>query len=226
MVEVFYRKRTISVIGCMVQMNTTVFLGGTESFLLAVMAYDRYVAICFPLHYTTIMSRKNCRNITIVMWSGSLLTIVVPSNLRPMLFCLENKLDHFACETMAVQALECGDLTFHKVTRFVVSIIALVVPLVYIIVSYILIILSILKIKSTDGRFKAFSTCASHLTVVSMFYGTTIAMYIWPIKMFSSHLKYIAVVYGIITPMLNPLIYSLRNNDVKEAFKKIITTIF
>ncbi|KAM5165035.1 olfactory receptor 13H1-like [Mantella aurantiaca] len=220
-VDIFSARRTISITACMVQMNIGMYLGSTESLLLAVMAYDRYVAISFPLYYNIIMNWKMCRTLVIIMWPGNFFISVVPIISRPLVFCMENKLNHFVCEILAVLELACGNLTFFKAALFVESLFTLVLPLVFIVISYILILSSILKIRSTDGRSKAFSTCASHLTVVSMFYGTTISMYVGQKKNFYSNMKYISLVYGVITPVLNPLIYSLRNNDVKRAFKKI-----
>lgn len=224
-IDIFSVRRTISITGCMVQMNIGMFLGSTESLLLAVMAYDRYVAISFPLYYNVIMNWRICRIIVILLWPGNFFISVVPIISRPLVFCMENKLDHFVCEILAVLELACGNLTFFKVALFAESLFTLVLPLMFIVVSYICIISSILKIQSNDGRSKAFSTCASHLIVVSMFYGTTISMYVGQKKHFYSNLKYISLVYGVITPVLNPLIYSLRNNDVKEAFKKIFAKV-
>ncbi|XP_018430336.1 PREDICTED: olfactory receptor 13-like [Nanorana parkeri] len=188
------------------------------------MAYDRYAAICLPLYYHTIMNWKMCRNMTFMMWSGSLLMSLVTPISRPLVFCAKNKLDHFVCEVLAVLELACGNLVFYQVAILMVGLVTLVAPLVFIVVSYVLIISSILRIRSAGGRQKAFSTCASHLTVVSVFYGTCITMYMGRTKSFSSNLKYISVVYGIVNPVLNPLIYSLRNNEVKEAFNKIVNT--
>ncbi|KAM5165038.1 olfactory receptor 13H1-like [Mantella aurantiaca] len=225
LIDIFSVRRTISVPACMVQMNTGTFLGSTESLLLAVMAYDRFVAISFPLHYNIIMNWKICRTIIMIMWPGNFFISVVPIISRPLVFCIENKLDHFVCEMLIVLELACGNLNFFKVTLFVVSIFTLVLPLMFIVVSYSLIISSILKIQSTDGRSKAFSTCTSHLIVVSMFYGTSISMYMGQKKNYSANLKYISLVYGVITPALNPLIYSLRNNDVKKAFQKIFPKV-
>ncbi|KAM5165036.1 olfactory receptor 13C4-like [Mantella aurantiaca] len=224
-VDIFSARRTISITACMVQMNIGFFLGSTESLLLVVMAYDRFVAISFPLYYNIIMNWKVCRTIVIILWPGNFLISVVPIISRPLMFCTENKLDHFVCEILAVVELACGNLTFFKAALFVESLFILVIPLVIIMVSYILILYSILKIRSAEGRSKAFSTCASHLTVVSMFYGTTIAMYVGQNKFFYSNLKYISIVYGMITPVLNPFIYSLRNNDVKESFQKLFVRV-
>ncbi|XP_077137942.1 olfactory receptor 13F1-like [Ranitomeya variabilis] len=223
--DIFFKKRRISAIGCLLQMNVSLFLGGTECLLLAVMAYDRYVAICLPLHYPTIMSRRVCRCITIIMWSGSFLISTVPMMIKPLVFCKENTLNHFACEILALLEVACGDLSFYKITMVVACTFALLSPFILIVVSYICITISILKIQSVGGRSKAFSTCASHLTVVLMFYGTTMTMYMGQAKSFAPYLKYIALIYAVFTPVLNPLIYSLRNNEVKGAFRKILTRV-
>ncbi|XP_056418912.1 olfactory receptor 13C9-like [Hyla sarda] len=220
--DIFSNTRTISVTGCLAQMNISLFLGLTECLLLAVMAYDRYIAICSPLYYTIIMSWRVCRYITVIMWSVSLVSSIIPTLIKPLVFCRKNKLNHFACETLVVLEQACGDLSTTKFFMFVQSFFILLLPFIYIVVTYICIISSILKIRSTQGRSKSFSTCASHLTVVIMFYGTTMTTYTGQAKL-SSNLKYIALSYGFFTPFLNPLVYSLRNNEVKGAVKKILT---
>ncbi|KAG9461462.1 hypothetical protein GDO78_016814, partial [Eleutherodactylus coqui] len=221
LLDLFSVTRTISVTGCLIQMSFGLFLGVAECILLAVMAYDRYVAICFPLHYTVIMSWRVCNCITVIMWSGSFIGTLIPNIIKPLVFCRRNQLNHVSCEILAVLELACGDFTTTKMHMFFQSIVVLISPLLFIIVSYICIIISVLKISSVGGRFKAFSTCTSHLTVVIMFYGTAITMYMGQAR-FSSSLKYISLVYGVGTPVLNPFIYSLRNNEVKRAFKKIL----
>ncbi|XP_069830433.1 olfactory receptor 13C9-like [Dendropsophus ebraccatus] len=222
LVDIICNTRTISVMGCLTQMNLGLLLGVAECILLAVMAYDRYIAICFPLHYTTIMSRRVCGYITVIMWSGCFYFSFSPTIIKPLVFCQGNKLDHVACEILVVLELACGDLSVTKLLLFVHSFIVLLSPVIFIVVTYICIIASILKIHSGQGRSKAFSTCASHLTVVIMFYGTSLTMYMGQSK-FSSNRKYISLGYKIVTPALNPLIYSLRSNEVKGTFKKILT---
>ncbi|KAG9469265.1 hypothetical protein GDO78_020924 [Eleutherodactylus coqui] len=222
LLDLFSKTRSISITGCLTQMNFTLFLGTTECILLALMAYDRYIAICFPLYYTVIMSWRVCNLITVIMWSISFIVTLTLNIINPFVFCRRNKLDHVSCEILAVLELACGDLSTTKLLMFVVSFFTIISPLVFIVVSYVCIIISILKISSVGGRSKAFSTCASHLTVVLMFYGTSMIMYMGQAR-FSSYLKYISLIYGVGTPVLNPFIYSLRNNDVKEAFKKILT---
>nr|DBA25579.1 TPA: hypothetical protein GDO54_009954 [Pyxicephalus adspersus] len=222
LLDLLSMKRSISILSCMVQMNIGHFLGSTESLLLAIMAYDRYIAICFPLYYTIIMNWKICQNITIIVWIGGFISSVVPNISKPLIFCTENRLDHFVCEILALIKIACGNLALVKLRLFIVSLFILLAPFVFIVMSYILIISSVIKIKSNDRRLKAFSTCASHLIVVFMFFGTTITMYMGQTKHLSPMLKYISLFYGIITPVLNPLIYSLRNNEVKQAFLNIL----
>ncbi|XP_018429247.1 PREDICTED: olfactory receptor 2K2-like [Nanorana parkeri] len=186
------------------------------------MAYDRYIAICFPFYYVIIMNRNICGKITVAVWLGGFFISIVPTISKPLIFCSEDQLDHFVCEILAVVKIACGNSSIYKLRLFIMSLFTLLTPFVVIFVSYCLIIVSVLRIQSTERRSKAFSTCASHLIVVSMFYGTTMTMYMGQTKNLSSVLKYIALMYGVMTPVLNPLIYSLRNNEVKEAFLKIL----
>ncbi|XP_063297649.1 olfactory receptor 2A7-like, partial [Pelobates fuscus] len=167
----------ISLIGCMIQMSTCLFQGQTECILLAVMAYDRYIAICFPLRYTVIMSWKLCKNITVIVWVGSFLQTNLPVITQPPKFCQEKHINHFVCEILAVLKLARGNIHLFEKNIFFGSLFTLLVPFAFIFVTYICIILSVLKIHSVDGRNKAFSTCASHLTVVCMFYGTMLYIY-------------------------------------------------
>ncbi|KAM4043922.1 olfactory receptor 5V1-like [Anomaloglossus baeobatrachus] len=218
MIDIFSTIRRISIVGCLAQINTGIFLGETECLLLALMAYDRYVAICLPLNYTVIMNRKVCTNIMVVLWVGNFIISTIPMIVKPLLFCGDNKVDHFVCELIAILSLACGDISFHKTAIFVFGLFTILLPLVLIVVSYVCIIHSVLKIRS--GKSRAFSTCTSHLTVVLMYYGATITMYMAPANTYSSKQKYIALLYGAAMPALNPLIYSLRNSDVNEAYKK------
>ncbi|KAG9469361.1 hypothetical protein GDO78_020713, partial [Eleutherodactylus coqui] len=173
LLDLVSKTRTISVTGCLIQMNFGLFLGTTECILLAVMAYDRYIAICFPLHYTVIMSWRVCNSITVIMWLISFIATLIPNIIKTFVFCSKNQLNHFACEILVVLELSCGDLTTVKTFMIYSSFVLLISPLLFIVVCYICIIISILKIHSAGGRSKAFSTCASHLTVVLMFYGTS-----------------------------------------------------
>ncbi|KAG9466346.1 hypothetical protein GDO78_016741, partial [Eleutherodactylus coqui] len=220
--DIFSKTRRISLVGCLTQMNVGLFLGGSECILLAVMAYDRYIAICFPLYYTTIMSWRVCIYSTAIICPGNFILTTVLTSVRPFIFCKENKLNHYLCEIVALLEVACGDLSYYKITLVVVGTFAILSPLILILVSYICIVISILKIHTVGGRSKAFSTCASHLTVVLMFYVTIIIVYMGQTKSLSSYIKYISLIYVVLTPLFNPLIYSLRNNDVKEAFRQIL----
>ncbi|XP_053316487.1 olfactory receptor 13-like [Spea bombifrons] len=215
--------RRISIIGCMIQMGLSLYLAETECILLVVMAYDRYIAICSPLRYRVIMNWNLCKNVTVLMGLGSFLLSTLPLILNPFIFCHKKIINHFVCEILAVLKVACGDLSIYVRMISSISVFTLLTPFGFILVSYTCIITTILKIHSVEGRTKAFSTCASHLTVVLMFYGTCISMYMGQSQGNSQNLKYITVVYGTVTPMLNPLIYSLRNRDVKEKIRKLIT---
>ncbi|KAG8548409.1 hypothetical protein GDO81_025521 [Engystomops pustulosus] len=223
LVDVLSKKRRISMTMCITQMNIGLILGGIECFLLAVMAYDRYIAICSPLRYTVIMSWRVCRYIMVTIWVGSIIFILSASSSRPLVFCAENKLNHFFCEVLVLLEVVCGDLSVYTISIVVVGFFTLLSPPVFIVGSYICIIISIFKIRSPQGGAKAFSTCASHLTVVFLFFGTTMTTYIGQTRSFSPYLKYISLIYIVVTPVLNPFIYSLRNNDVKKAFRKLLS---
>uniref|UniRef100_A0A8C5M2I0 Olfactory receptor n=1 Tax=Leptobrachium leishanense TaxID=445787 RepID=A0A8C5M2I0_9ANUR len=206
------KKGRISHTGCMLQMLSSLFLGQTECILLAVMAYDRYIAICFPLRYMVIMSWRKCNTITIMVWMGSLLNATVPVISKPFRFCKKNKVDHYFCEIITLLKIACGDTFFYEKMIFLSSVFSLLLPFAFILSSYICIISAILKIHSAAGRNKTFFTCTSHLTVVFMFYGTAMTMYLRPSKNPSEKIKFISIMYIVVAPMLNPLIYSLRNN--------------
>ncbi|KAM4043928.1 olfactory receptor 13H1-like [Anomaloglossus baeobatrachus] len=221
--DLLSKNRNISVPMCVTQMIVCLILAGIECILLAVMAYDRYIAICFPLHYTTIISWKVCRNITISMWFGGIFFTSLPIILRPFVFCKENKLNHFYCEALLILEVACGDISFFKLSIIACGVFTILAPPVFIVITYIFILISILKIRSSQGRSKAFTTCASHLTLVVLFYGTCLTIYMGQTKNLSPYLKYISLIYIVVTPLLNPLIYSLRNNEVKGAFTKTLS---
>ncbi|KAM5151846.1 olfactory receptor 5AR1-like [Mantella aurantiaca] len=215
-------KKIISYTECATQMYISLSLGETECILLAIMAYDRFVAICYPLHYTTIISKMVCVKIAACTWlCGFLLSISHVALTLNVDLCGNNKINHFLCEVPEILSLSCENIILVEFIIFVVGVIILLTPVTFIVVSYIKIILSILKIASSAGRRKAFSTCGSHMIVVTIFYGSAMAAYMKPR---SSSIpgtdKVIAIFYFIVTPMLNPIIYTLRNNDVKAAFLK------
>ncbi|XP_025236014.1 olfactory receptor 2G3-like [Theropithecus gelada] len=218
------KRNTIPFSSCATQMYFSLSFGMIECVLLGVMAYDRYVAICHPLHYTFIMDQNTCIQLAVISWSSSFLSSMVINVLMLSLpYCGPNILNHFFCEVPSVLTLACTDTSFTELVVFIFSIIIVFVPFLLITVSYVRILQSLLRMRSASGRYKALSTCTSHLTVVTLFYGTAIFMYMRPQSRSSwAGGKIIAVFYTVITPMLNPLIYSLRNQDVKGALRRAI----
>ncbi|CAO2636337.1 Olfactory receptor 5V1 [Lemmus lemmus] len=215
--------KAISFLGCITQLHFFHFLGTTESLLLAVMAFDRFVAICKPLHYSVIMIRQLCILMAITIWTiaflHALLHSVMTSRLR---FCGSNHIHHFFCDVKPLLELACGNNFIKELTFFSFGIFIGWTPFLCIILSYLSIISNILRIQSSEGRHKAFSTCASHLLIVLLYYGSAIFTYVRPISSYSLEKdRLISVLYSVVTPMLNPVIYTLRNKDIKEAVKTI-----
>ncbi|KAM4826547.1 olfactory receptor 2Y1B-like [Thomomys bottae] len=214
--------RTISYGGCVAQLFIVLTLGGTECVLLVVMAFDRYAAVCRPLHYTTIMSPLLCQVLAIASWVGGLVNSLIQTGLMAMPLC-GHQLNHFFCEMPVLLKLACKDTGEIEAKMFVARAFILVFPAALILGSYANIARAVLKVKSMAGRRKAFGTCGSHLLVVSLFFGSAIYTYLQPIHKYSENEgKFVALFYTIITPMLNPLIYTLRNKDVKEALWKVL----
>ena len=214
---------SISYAGCLTQMYFFLFFADLEDFLLVAMAYDRYVAICFPLHYTTIMSPRLCSFLVVLSWVLTMVPAVLYTLLMARLcFCADNVIPHFFCDMSALLKLSCSDTQINEMVIFVVGGLIIVLPFLLIIMSYARIIFSILKVPSVKGICKAFSTCGSHLTVVSLFYGAIIDLYLCPSANNSTIKETVmAVMYTVVTPMLNPFIYSLRNRDMKGALRRI-----
>ena len=209
---------TISFPGCALQMYLTQALGSTECVLLAMMACDRYVAICQPLRYSELMSWHTSLWMAVLSWGAGFANSLLHSSLTWNLpFCGHNVINHFFCEILAVLKLACGDVSFNALLLMVASAIVILPPLLLIFLSYVFILTAILRVPSAAGRHKAFSTCSAHLTVVVIFYGTITFMYIKPKDKDLNTDKLIALFYGIVTPSLNPIIYSLRNAEVKAA---------
>nr|XP_027810826.1 LOW QUALITY PROTEIN: olfactory receptor 2Y1-like [Marmota flaviventris] len=215
--------QTITYGGCVAQLFIVLALGSIESMLLVVMAFDRYAAVCRPLHYTAIMHPLLCLTLAIAAWMGGLMNSLIQTSLMmAMPLCGLHYLNHFFCEMPVFLKLACEDTEGTEAKMFVARAIILVFPAALIVGSYAHIAQAVLRIKSMAGRRKAFGTCGSHLLVVSLFYGSTIYTYLQPTGSYSeSEGKFVALFYTIITPMLNPLIYTLRNKDVKGALKKI-----
>ncbi|XP_028381815.1 olfactory receptor 13-like [Phyllostomus discolor] len=212
----------ISFAGCMTQTFLFLTFALTECILLMVMSYDRYVAICLPLRYSTIMSWRLCITLAVASWTvGLLLSILSLVLLLPLPFCGPQKVNHFFCEILAVLKLACADTYLNKIVVLAGSVSVLVGPLSAIVVSYGHILQTTLKIQSAEGRQKAFSTCSSHLCVVGLFYGTAIIMYVRPHHGDpQKQNKYLLLFHSLFNPMLNPLIYSLRNREVSAALRR------
>ncbi|KAM3919039.1 olfactory receptor 10A3-like [Leptodactylus fuscus] len=215
------KDRSISLLGCAAQLFFSIILGDTECILLAVMAYDRFVAICRPLHYTTIMNKMLCLYLIVGSWSVGIIDSFVQVNLLFQLpFCNYLDINHYFCEAPALIQLSCGDTFLNELYMYITGSIIAACSFFLVLISYVHIISSILKITSSQGRQKTFSTCASHLTVVTLYYGTIMVIYLQPQpKKFTSNQtdKVLPLIYTVVTPMLNPIIYSIRNKDVKNT---------
>uniref|UniRef100_A0A8C8YJC2 Olfactory receptor n=1 Tax=Prolemur simus TaxID=1328070 RepID=A0A8C8YJC2_PROSS len=234
LVSFLSERKTISFSACAVQMFLGLAMGTTECVLLGMMAFDRYVAICNPLRYPIIMSK----DVYVPMAAGSWFAGVVNSAVQTAFvvqlpFCRNSVINHFSCEILAVMKMACADISGNEFIMLVATTLFTLIPLLLIVISYSLIISSILKIRSSEGRSKTFSTCSAHLTVVIIFFGTILFMYMKPKSketLNSDDLnatdKLISMFYGVMTPMMNPLIYSLRNKDVKEAVKHLLSKRF
>ena len=209
--------------GCLTQMYFFLFFADLESFLLVAMAYDRYVAICFPLHYTAIMGPRLCLSLLVLSWVLTMFHAMLHTLLMARLhFCEDNVIAHFFCDMSALLKLSCSDTRVNELVIFITGGLILVIPFLLIITSYARIVSSTLKVPSARGIRKAFSTCGSHLTVVSLFYGTVIGLYLCPSANNSTVKETVmAMMYTVVTPMLNPFIYSLRNRDMKGALRRV-----
>ncbi|XP_062975017.1 olfactory receptor 13H1-like [Elgaria multicarinata webbii] len=221
LVNCFIYRPTISLHRCLSQMYIGLLLVVTECIVLAIMAYDRLAAICQPLYYMQIMSWRLCIGLVAASLTLSLLTTLINALLQPTDFCGRHIINHFGCELQSFLKLACSDTHTSELFMHISGVFILIPPFGFIVVTYGRIGLAVLRIRSTQGRRKALSTCSSHLAVVTIFYGTIMIMYLRPQGKFVSEKdKVISLMYGALTPMLNPLIYSLRNKDVKGAFWK------
>ncbi|EGW04566.1 olfactory receptor-like protein I9 [Cricetulus griseus] len=215
---------SISYAGCVTQIYFFLFFGDLGNFLLVAMAYDRYVAICFPLRYTSIMSPKLCVGLVVLSWVLTTFHAMVHTLLMARLsFCEDNVIPHYFCDMSTLLKLACSDTHDNELVIFIVGGPIVVLPFLLIIISYARIVFSIFKVPSSQGISKAFSTCGSHLSVVSLFYGTVIGLYLCP-SADNSPVKetVMSLMYTIITPMLNPFIYSFRNRDMKGALERAV----
>ncbi|XP_049621376.1 olfactory receptor 5V1-like [Suncus etruscus] len=221
MVHLLSENKSISYEGCVTQLFIFISFVGSECLLLAAMAYDRYVAICKPLRYSVIMNKVLCKKLATSCWISGFLNAVLHTVLTFRLpFCGNNQINYFFCDIPPLLILSCGDTLVNEVALLSVGVFIGWTPFLCIILSYLYIISTILRIHSKEGRHKAFSTCASHLIIVLLYYGSSIFTYVKPISTYSLEKdRLISVLYSVITPMLNPIIYTLRNKDIKEAVK-------
>ncbi|XP_073480296.1 olfactory receptor 10A7-like [Aquarana catesbeiana] len=215
---------SITFSGCITQLYLFGSSAITECFLLTVMSYDRYLAICNPLHYLLIMDQK--LQVLLVAWSwvfAFLLTMITVSQMCQLQFCGPNVIDHFFCDPTPLLELSCSDTSVIELENLILGIPVTLFPLGFITVTYAYILITILKITSSTGRKKAFSTCSSHLAVVCIYYGTLIMLYVIPSKGLSVNLtKVQSLLYTVVTPLFNPIIYSLRNHEIQMVIKRII----
>ncbi|XP_073529550.1 olfactory receptor 5AR1-like [Phyllobates terribilis] len=216
-------RRNISMGECVTQMFISVALAEVECILLAVMAYDRFVAICHPLHYMTIIRRPVCIKIALGAWiSGFLLTVPSVISVWSVDRCGQNEINHFECEIPELIALACGNIVVIQLLNFILGSALLIIPTIFITATYVRIIRSVLRIATSAGRKKAFSTCTFHIIVVTIFYGLPMFSYMNPkARSDAGTVKIYTVFYTTITPLLNPIIYTLRNKDIKRSLRKI-----
>ncbi|OCT71426.1 olfactory receptor 2G3 [Xenopus laevis] len=216
---------TISFASCLLQQYFYISFAVSEYFLLAAMSYDRYVAICKPLHYSVVMNPKICVLLAKSCWIIGFVSSSVPVSFSSSFhFCNSKMINHFFCDLTALLKLACNKISDIQVVIFIESITLALLPFLFTLASYATIVHSILGIHSKTGRSKAFSTCASHLTVVGLFYGIMIGVYMRPSSMyFPAHDKLFALLYTAVIPMLNPIIYTLRNTEVTDALRKTVT---
>ncbi|XP_015671614.1 olfactory receptor 6F1-like [Protobothrops mucrosquamatus] len=215
--------RSISFSGCILQLYFMFSFGCTEHFLIATMAYDRYLAICYPLHYSTIMTINLSFKVALGCWLGSFLLICIPVYMVTTLsFCGPNVINNFYCNLDSCIILSCTNTRFIEITFFFMAIIVIVGSCMMTLLSYMYIISTILRIPSTKGRQKAFSTCSSHLAVVIIWYGSTIFLFVKPSKEISLQKNKLVSVFSVIlVPLLNPFIYTLRNKDIRDILKNV-----
>ncbi|XP_010634639.1 olfactory receptor 2J3 [Fukomys damarensis] len=224
LVNLWGQEKTISFAGCMIQLYFVLALGTTECVLLVVMAYDRYAAVCRPLHYTVLMPPRLCHLLAVTSWASgftnsalhSLCTFWIP-------LCEHHLVNHFFCEVPALLRLSCVRTHANELTLLVTSFIFVVIPLLLILTSYGAITWAVLRMPSKSGLQKAFGTCGAHLMVVSLFFISAMCIYLQPpTESSQDRSKFIALIYTVVTPSLNPLIYTLRNKDVKRAVKRLL----
>ncbi|XP_066445778.1 olfactory receptor 11L1-like [Eleutherodactylus coqui] len=215
-----YEGGFVSFNGCLIQFFSFSASEAMECFLLSVMSYDRYQAICHPLHYNSVMDLTFCIKAVVLCWVMTFAVILTLSIMMSRLdFCGPNIIDHFFCDLDPILQLSCSDTFFVKIEDMIMAGPFVICPFIMIMLSYVHIITTILKIPSVTGRQKTFSTCSSHLAVVSLYYGSLISIYLFPNR--NNIKKILSLLYTVVTPLLNPMIYSLNNRDIKLGFKRI-----
>ncbi|XP_060124743.1 olfactory receptor 1361-like [Zootoca vivipara] len=215
--------RKISYDGCLAQMYFFIAFGCSDNFLLASMALDRYVAICRPLHYATVMSKRTCLLMVAASWLTSHLHALLHTLLTSRLsFCASNQVPHFFCDVFPLLKISCSNTYLNTLVVHAEGALIVNGALAFIVLSYTRILMAVLRVPSKEGKWKAFSTCGSHLAVVTLFYGTVIWVYFQPSSSFSAEKDTLAaLMYTVVTPLLNPFIYTLRNDKMKEALRKL-----
>ncbi|EDL79391.1 olfactory receptor 559 (predicted) [Rattus norvegicus] len=222
--SIWTHNRNISLLACAIQMCFFLMLAATESILLAVMSYDRYVAICNPLHYALVMNPRKCRQLAAGSWLGGMpFQLGQTCQIFSLHFCNSNQIDHFFCDIPPVLKLACGDTSVNEMYVYVVAILLAAIPFILILTSYSKIIATILRLPTAEGRAKAFSTCSSHLVVVVLFFASASITYLMPKSTHSAVSdKFLSLFYTIVTPIFNPMIYCLRNKEVIAALRRLL----
>ncbi|KAM4702796.1 olfactory receptor 5AR1-like [Rhinophrynus dorsalis] len=221
----FTQYKTISFAGCMIQLYFYMSFLATEFLLLAAMAIDRYLAICYPLHYPLLMSLKHCTHLVTAVWIVGFIDPIAHSfHIAHLSFCSSHRIDHFFCDVTPVVKLACSDTSVIEILTYINGTCMAFTAFILTLISYLFIISTILKIRSSEGRHKAFSTCGSHLTSVSIFYGTIFFLYMKPTSSYSPKQdSYFALLYIVLIPMLNPVIYTMKNKEFKDTLRKLTT---
>ncbi|XP_063202850.1 olfactory receptor 10A7-like [Chroicocephalus ridibundus] len=222
LVDLLLERKVISSSACALQLYFVIFFITSECFLLGAMAYDRYVAVCHPLHYAIMMNRRVCLHMAIACWmAGIPLSVGLTAWLFSYPFCGSKEIEHFFCDITPVLDLVCSDTYLFELLLFIATVIIILIPFILTAASYIQIIRTVLQMPSAEGRRKAFFTCVAHLVVVTLFYCTTGVVHLKPkSSLLANSRKLVALSYTVVTPMLNPIIYSLRNKEVKHALRR------
>ncbi|KAM5171639.1 olfactory receptor 11H6-like [Mantella aurantiaca] len=220
---ILYDGCTMSLSGCIIQFSFFAHAETSECLLLTVMSYDRYLAICRPLHYNSIINRSVCIRSVIIIWLlGFKMMLIDFISLCSLYYCGPNIIDHFFCDFDPILELSCSDTSWIHIQTYIIGFFVVTAPFLIIVISYTCIVLTIFKIKSITGRQKAFTTCSSHLTTVCIFYGTLFVVYLSPTKGQLNILsKVLSLFYTVMTPLLNPIIYTVRNKDFRKAIENI-----